>query len=55
MWIYLSLAVAIAGGIIFWVADPAKARWVELGKIMLWTGLLAFLLRVPVTIGFPGR
>jgi hypothetical protein len=42
MIIYLSLLVAIVGLFIWILSKDAKMQ--EVGKIMLWTGLLAFLL-----------
>jgi hypothetical protein len=42
MWIYLSLLVAIAGLVTYALA---KEKAMEIGRIMFWTGLLAFLLQ----------
>lgn len=42
MYIGLCLGVAIVGFLIFFVAKNDKI--VELGKAMMWTGLLSFLL-----------
>jgi hypothetical protein len=44
MVIYLSLLVALAGVLLY--ALSANPKMVEIGKIMFWTGLLAFLLRM---------
>lgn len=44
MIIYLSLLVALAGCLIY--AFSANGKLVEIGRMMFWTGLLAFLLRV---------
>jgi hypothetical protein len=44
MVIFLSLLVAIIGLLIYALATNGKV--VEIGKIMFWTGLLAFLLTV---------
>jgi hypothetical protein len=43
MFIYLSLLVMIIGGLIYFISTNAK--WMELGRIMFFCGLLAFLLR----------
>ena len=42
MWIYLSLLVSVIGLLIFFGSE--KPKIMEAGKIMFWTGLLAFLL-----------
>lgn len=42
MSIYLSLLVAVVGLLMFALSTNGKI--VEIGKIMFWTGLLAFLL-----------
>lgn len=45
MYIYLPLAVCIIGGLIVWFVDCAKyPKLCEVAKVMLWTGMLAFLL-----------
>lgn len=45
MYIYLPLAVCIIGGVLGYLMDCAKfPRVCEVGKVMFWTGLLAFLL-----------
>jgi Na+/phosphate symporter len=44
MIIYLSLLVALAGAFTFVLSTNAKLS--EIGQIMFWTGLLAFLLRM---------
>jgi len=44
MIIYLSLLVALAGVLMY--ALSANPKLVEIGRIMFWTGLLAFLLRM---------
>lgn len=45
MIILLSLLIAIAGLVIYAIAVNPKAT--EIGRIMFWTGLLAFLLQTP--------
>jgi hypothetical protein len=45
--IYFSLLVALVGALIYGFA--ANPKLAELGRIMFWTGLLAFLL------GWPGH
>lgn len=42
MYIYFSLLVAIVGLLMYALAKNPKVE--EIGKIMFWTGLLAFLL-----------
>jgi Na+/phosphate symporter len=42
MTIYLSLLVAIIGVLMF--ALSTHPKWSEIGHVMFWTGLLAFLL-----------
>jgi O-antigen ligase len=45
MTIWLSLLVAIAGLVIYLVSVPHPTpRWQEVGRIMFFAGLLAFLL-----------
>jgi hypothetical protein len=44
MVVILSLLVCVIGGIIVLVTFPAPTRWTEIGKAMLWMGLVAFLL-----------
>lgn len=47
MVIILSLFICIIGGIIVFTTYPTPApgsRWTEIGKAMLWMGLVAFLL-----------
>jgi hypothetical protein len=44
MIVYLSLLVAIVGLIMYFVASNPKVQ--EVGKIMLFSGLLAFLIMV---------
>ena len=39
---FLSLIVAVIGLVIYFVATNAKVN--EVGRIMFWTGLLAFLI-----------
>jgi len=46
MVIYVVLLVALAGLLIYAFAANPKAS--EVGRIMFWTGLLAFLLRYPL-------
>jgi hypothetical protein len=45
MWIAFSLLVALIGVLIY-ALTSANAKVVEIGRIMFWTGLLAFLLQV---------
>lgn len=46
MYIYLSLLVCIVGLLMHLFVDGARyPKAVEIGKIMFWTGLLAFLLQ----------
>lgn len=42
MTIYFTLLVALVGLLMFALASPSKVQ--EIGRIMFWTGLLAFLL-----------
>ena len=50
MILYLSLLVAVVGLLMYALASNPKL--VEIGRIMLWTGLLAFLLdSVPRLVG----
>jgi hypothetical protein len=44
MVIYLSLLIAIVGLVIYLVSKPEYAKPAEVGRIMFFTGLLAFLL-----------
>jgi len=44
MVIILSLLICIVGGIITLVTFPAPNRWTEIGRAMLWMGIVAFLL-----------
>jgi hypothetical protein len=44
MIIYLSLLVAIVGLLMFGLSTAPNGKMIEIGKIMFWTGLLAFLL-----------
>ncbi len=44
IYIYLSLAVAIVGLDIYALTITANGKVTEIGRIMFWTGLLAFLL-----------
>lgn len=49
MIIYLALLVCIIGLVVYLAADTTKpngAKVAEIGRIMFWTGLLAFLLQV---------
>lgn len=48
MTIYLSLLVAIVGGIAYLISSNSKAC--ELGRIMFGVGLLAFLLQFTPTV-----
>ncbi len=48
MSIYLSLLVALIGLIMFFIAKDAKVS--ETGHVMMWTGLLAFLLHTPEVV-----
>jgi len=43
MFIALALVVCLVGLFMFFAC--ANPKWSEVGKIMLWTGLLAFLMR----------
>ncbi len=43
MTLYLSAVVALIGLLMYLLAPPAKAQ--EIGRIMFWTGLLAYLLQ----------
>ena len=43
MWIYLSLAIAIVGLVVYLIERP-NPKPTEIGRIMFWVGLLAFLL-----------
>jgi len=43
--IYLSLLICIIGLIVYGWHTPAPTRWAEIGRLMFWTGLLAFLLQ----------
>lgn len=45
MIIYLPLLIAIVGTLMY--ALCVNAKLAEIGRIMLWTGLLAFLLETP--------
>ena len=45
MIIYLSLLVAVVGLLMYALA--ANPKLVEVGRMMFWVGLLAFLLTVP--------
>jgi len=44
MVIILSLFICIIGGIIVFTTHPGPSRWAEIGRAMLWMGLVAFLL-----------
>lgn len=44
MVILLSLLVCIIGAIIVLITYPQNNRWAEIGRAMLWMGLIAFLL-----------
>lgn len=44
MIMYLSLAVALAGLFIY-LLSAATSKAEEIGRILLWTGLLAFLIK----------
>ena len=50
MSVYLSLLVAIIGLIVYLMAEKPKP--VEVGRILFWTGVLAFLLRFSTTVNF---
>jgi Na+/phosphate symporter len=54
MLIALSLLVSLIGLLMYALAANPKVN--EIGRIMFWVGLLAFLLRVgPETIGLMGK
>lgn len=42
MTIYLSMLVALIGLVMYFIATHAKVQ--EVGRVMFWTGLLAFML-----------
>jgi hypothetical protein len=44
MVIVLSLLICIVGAIIVFTTFPAPTRWTEIGRAMLWMGLIAFLM-----------
>jgi len=44
MVIILSLLICLVGGIIVLTSHPTATRWTEIGRAMLWMGLVAFLL-----------
>jgi len=44
MYIVLSLLICIVGAIIVLITFPGPNRWAEIGRAMLWMGLIAFLL-----------
>lgn len=46
MFIYFSLLVALVGVLIYALVNT-NAKVMEIGRIMFWTGLLAFLLTGP--------
>jgi hypothetical protein len=48
MTIYLSLLIAIVGVVVYLMTSHAKAA--EVGRLMFWTGLLAFLLKFGIPI-----
>jgi Na+/phosphate symporter len=48
MFIAVPLVVALIGLFMFFFC--ANPKWSEVGKIMLWTGLLAFLLKLPAVL-----
>jgi len=47
--IYVSLIVSVVGLVTYVFATNAKI--VEAGRIMFWTGLLAFLIQTPRLVG----
>jgi len=48
MFIAVPLVVALIGLFMFFFC--ANPKWSEVGKIMLWTGLLVFLLKLPAVL-----
>lgn len=44
MIIYLPLLIALIGLVMYLACNPADNKLCEIGRIMFWTGLLAFLL-----------
>ncbi len=53
MIIYTSLLVALIGLLMYFLATNPKVS--ETGRIMLWTGLLAFLMHTPEALKELGR
>lgn len=54
MIIYLSLLIALVGVVMYFIATKPQA--VEVGRIMFFVGLLAFLLQLsPQSIGILGK
>lgn len=49
MWIYLSLLVALFGGVVYVAATNPKYQ--ELGRISSFAGLLAFLINAEKVVG----
>lgn len=45
MTIYLSLFVALVGLVMYLLPQTTNGKITEIGRIFLWTGLLAFLLQ----------
>ncbi len=51
MWIYLSLAVAVAGAVVFFAASKPETK--EIGRLSFIAGLVAFLLTYHSALHLP--
>jgi hypothetical protein len=51
MYIYLTPLVVAIIGVVIYVLATTNAKAAEIGRILFWTGMLAFLLGAPHLVG----